>query len=237
MPVDLVVPVKELRRAKSRLVAVSAGLGVSATDRRRAHHDLALALAADTLAAALASSARAVVVVTSDPRAGALARGMGDRVTVVPDEGAGLDAAVRRGAAAVRASAVAPGAVAVLQADLPALRAEELDAALALALRPGAPPRAHVADHAGTGTTLLVTGPGRRPEPRFGIGSAAAHAATGAIALDGDWPGLRLDVDTPADLDRARALGVGPATAAWPAPPEEVGPVGTRPIAAARGRC
>ncbi|MWB99417.1 2-phospho-L-lactate guanylyltransferase, partial [Agromyces sp. MMS17-SY077] len=44
--------------------------------------------------------------------------------------------------------------------------------------------------------------------------SAAAHAASGHVPLDGVWPTLRLDVDTPADLDAALALGAGPATCA-----------------------
>ncbi|MBL7326000.1 2-phospho-L-lactate guanylyltransferase, partial [Escherichia coli] len=33
------------------------------------------------------------------------------------------------------------------------------------------------------------------------------------VELTGAWPGLRCDVDTPADLTAARQLGVGPATA------------------------
>ncbi len=74
--------------------------------------------------------------------------------------------------------------------------------------------RAFVADAEGTGTTLLVAAPGVTLDPRFGGGSAARHAASGAAALDGEWPGLRRDVDTPADLAAALALGVGPATRA-----------------------
>jgi 2-phospho-L-lactate/phosphoenolpyruvate guanylyltransferase len=69
--------------------------------------------------------------------------------------------------------------------------------------------RAFVADAAGTGTVLLAALHGRPLQPRFGPGSAAAHAAGGAVRLDGDWPGLRRDVDTALDLAAARALGVG----------------------------
>jgi 2-phospho-L-lactate guanylyltransferase len=46
------------------------------------------------------------------------------------------------------------------------------------------------------------------------MGSAAAHAADGAIPLDGDWPGLRRDVDTVEDLWAAAAVGLGPASSA-----------------------
>ncbi len=49
-------------------------------------------------------------------------------------------------------------------------------------------------------------------DPHFGPGSAAAHAASGARPLSGDWPGLRHDVDTALDLDTVLALGTGPYT-------------------------
>ncbi|WP_433787131.1 2-phospho-L-lactate guanylyltransferase [Actinomycetospora sp. CA-101289] len=214
-PVDLVVPVKELRRAKSRLAPAVAGLPGDDADREHAHRALALALARDTLRAARAAGlAGRLVVVTAEP-AERLA-GAGAPWETVRDPGGGLNAAIRAGAAHLR-RAGARRAVAALQADLPALRPDELDDALsraAAAFADGAP-AAFVADHAGTGTTLLVTAPGRSPRPRFGPGSAGAHALAGAVALDGDWPGLRGDVDTVDDLARARALGVGPETDAW----------------------
>jgi 2-phospho-L-lactate guanylyltransferase len=74
-----------------------------------------------------------------------------------------------------------------------------------------------VADARGTGTTLLATAPGRPVTPRYGQASAAAHRAAGAVELTGDWPSLRTDVDTPADLRSAAELGLGPATSAWTA--------------------
>ncbi|MDD7964414.1 2-phospho-L-lactate guanylyltransferase [Actinomycetospora lemnae] len=212
--VDLVVPVKELRRAKSRLAPAVADLPGDDVDREQAHRALALALARDTLRAARAAGrVGRLVVVTAEP-AGRLGAA-GEPRELVPDEGGGLNAAVLRGAAHL----YRPGAraVAALQADLPALRPEELDDALARAsaLFAGGVDAAFVADHDGTGTTLLIAAPGRSLWPRFGPGSARAHARSGAVALDGDWPGLRGDVDTAADLARARALGTGPATSAW----------------------
>ncbi|WP_433799420.1 2-phospho-L-lactate guanylyltransferase [Actinomycetospora sp. CA-084318] len=211
---DLVVPVKELARAKTRLAAASAA--VSPTDPHITHADLALALATDTLAAVLASSVRRLAVVTSEPRLRAghppPVVGTDPRVELVRDPGRGLDAAIRAGI-----EHLGPIPVGVLLADLPALRPEELDEALTAArsaLRHA--PAAFVADHTGEGTSLLVATPGFAP--RFGPFSAAAHAAAGAVALTGEWPGLRHDVDVPADLDEVRALGVGPATRAWPRP-------------------
>ena len=107
--------------------------------------------------------------------------------------------------------ALADGPVAALSSDLPALRPEELTAALREA---ATVPRAFVADAAGSGTTLLAVRDGEL-DPRFGPGSASAHAAGGAVPLDGDWPGLRQDVDTPADLHAAGWIGVGSRTAAF----------------------
>ena len=60
----------------------------------------------------------------------------------------------------------------------------------------------------GTGTTLLATAARRaRPDPRYGAGSAAAHRATGAVALSGDWPvaaARRRHRGRPAGRGRAR---------------------------------
>jgi 2-phospho-L-lactate/phosphoenolpyruvate guanylyltransferase len=195
----VVVPAKRLAVAKTRLRPLTAG---SADP----HTAWVLALLADTVAAATASPAVArVVVVTDDPDAVAVVRGLG--ADTVPDEpDRGLNPALVHGALAA-----GPGRVAALSSDLPALRADELTAALAAA--GGAVPRCFVPDAGGTGTTLL-TAVGVPLDPAFGRGSAAAHRAGGARELDGPWPGLRRDVDTAEDLRAALALGVGPRTAA-----------------------
>jgi 2-phospho-L-lactate/phosphoenolpyruvate guanylyltransferase len=191
-----VMPVKRLAAAKSRLRGALAGVP---------HEDLALALVLDTAVAALGCPVVGeVAVVTDDPAVRGPALALGARV--VPDEpGAGLNPAFRHGA---RLAAGRP--VAALAGDLPALRAEELAAALAAAA--GAA-RGFVADAEGTGTTLL-TARGVPLDPRFGPGSAAAHAASGAAPLTGAWPTLRQDVDTPEGLRAAARLGLGVHTAA-----------------------
>jgi 2-phospho-L-lactate/phosphoenolpyruvate guanylyltransferase len=199
-----VVPVKRLGLAKSRLYAVGRP--------RPEHEELALSLALDTVAAALrAAEVARVVVVTDDPAAAAAVTALG--AVVVPDEpDAGLNPALAHGALAAAALGPDDG-VALLSADLPALRPEELGAAL----RAATGERAFVPDADGSGTTLLATAPGIPVRPRYGRGSAAAHRATGAVELAGDWPSLRHDVDTAADLRAAAGLGLGPATAAWTA--------------------
>jgi 2-phospho-L-lactate guanylyltransferase len=124
----------------------------------------------------------------------------------VPDSpDAGLNPALEHGAA--EATRMAPSwGVAVLGSDLPALRPAELAAALAATPAGG---RAFVADFAGTGTTLLAASSGVPLAPAYGLGSAAAHARSGAVALAGPWCSLRRDVDTAADLAAAAQLGLG----------------------------
>ncbi|MFG2104225.1 2-phospho-L-lactate guanylyltransferase [Micromonospora echinaurantiaca] len=196
----VVVPVKRLAAAKSRLRGALAGVP---------HEELALALATDTVAAVRACPAVAeILVVTDDARVAAAARDAGARV--LPDRpGAGLNAAFRHGAAAAGG-----GWVAGLTADLPALRPAELAAALRAVCAGPPGVRRFVADAPGDGTVLLAAPPGMPLDPRFGVGSAAAHAASGALPLAGKWPSLRRDVDTAADLAAAIRLGLGPRTAA-----------------------
>ncbi|MFD7815191.1 2-phospho-L-lactate guanylyltransferase [Streptomyces sp. NPDC059785] len=197
----LVVPLKALARAKSRL-SDTAGDGV--------RPGLALAFAQDTVAAALACAAvRDVAVVTDDAAAGRELAALGARI--VPDEPAGgLNAALAHGAAVVRARHP-ESAVAALNADLPALRSAELARVLDSAAEF---PRAFLADAAGIGTTLLAAAPGRELLPAFGPASRARHRASGAAELTLDSVNsVRQDVDTGADLRAALALGVGPRTA------------------------
>lgn len=190
--VDLVVPVKALRRAKTRLVGV--------TDDRPA---LALAFALDTISAAL-PVVRSVLAITDDPSVAVELAALGVESVAGPE---GLNEALRHGAAVLRARD-RRSVVGALQADLPALRTDEL--ALALASAQG---RAFCPDRQGTGTTLLLSAPGGDLMPRFGVGSAEAHARD-AQALIGPWPSLRNDVDTAEDLDLATGLGLGPRTCA-----------------------
>jgi 2-phospho-L-lactate guanylyltransferase len=223
---SLVIPVKVLAQAKSRLT------GLLAADRAA----LTLAMAADTVAAAMAAPAvAAVIVVTDDPGVGAEMKGL-HAVVLADEPAAGLNPALAFGAAYSRGLWPERG-VAGLAADLPALRPAELQSALTAAAalaRGGDPPgppavlargddapsppagtgQAFVPDADGTGTTLYAAGPGVAFDPRFGPGSRARHGAAGATELDLPLTaGLRRDVDTLDDLRRAAAIGAGPRTA------------------------
>ncbi|RKS80604.1 2-phospho-L-lactate guanylyltransferase [Motilibacter peucedani] len=189
----LLVPVKELSRAKTRLVPPP---GVQRAE-------LARAFALDTVAAAAAAElVERVVVVTDDP---VLATRLPASAAVLAGGPDGLNPALLHAARELGAQPVA-----ALTGDLPGLRSAELDTALATAAQHelGA-----VADAQGTGTTLLAAGHLSSFVPRFGEGSFAAHCAAGAAALPAGRS-VRSDVDTADDLRSAVALGVGPHTAA-----------------------
>ncbi|MRH91031.1 2-phospho-L-lactate guanylyltransferase [Nocardia sp. SYP-A9097] len=198
--VHAVIAVKNLELAKSRLAD-----RLRPQDRPR----LVLAMLTDTVSAAVATTGIAsVTVVTPDPTVSDLVRGLGARVQPEPEVPGGLNAALAAGAAAIR-GAHGPVDLLALQADLPALRAQELTDMLTVAGHR----RSVVADHEGSGTVaLLLRDPAAALNPMFGPDSARRHIAAGAVELLGDWPGLRQDVDTAADLDRAADLGVGIAT-------------------------
>ncbi len=196
----LVVPVKTLVAAKTRLAR-------AAGPHRAA---LAVAIACDTVEAALSCVAVArVVVVTGDPVAAEALAAVGAHVVADPE--AGLNAALRHGAA--QAVRLAPaGAVGALQADLPALRPAELALVLAAAAQCD---QAFLPDAAEVGTTFYGVRPGVPFTPGFGGESRDRHLRRGAkeICLDG-IDSIRRDVDTPDDLRAALALGVGPRTVA-----------------------
>lgn len=197
----VVVPVKRLDRAKSRL----------GDPVRPSRAELALAMALDTVAAALGCpDVDAVLAVCDDQTAISGLRELG-AVVVADEPAAGLNPALAHGADVAR-QRLPTGAVAALSADLPALDPPTLGRALNAAAEYA---RAFVADAAGTGTTLLTARPGQALVPAYGGNSRQRHRAAGAVELDATGlDRLRRDVDTMADLWAAAELGVGARTAA-----------------------
>lgn len=195
----VVVPVKPPALGKSRLV------GLTGENRRQ----LAAAFALDTVTACLAaSSVGSVLVATDDASFSEELAALG--CAAIPDGvTSDLNAALRQAAAEAhrRWPHLRPVA---LCADLPALQARDLDAALAGVDPTGA---SFVADATGMGTTLY-TAPPDRFDPHFGVGSRLAHLDTGAFEIAGELLSLRRDVDDLDDLREAIALGVGARTAA-----------------------
>lgn len=196
----VLIPMKALPSAKSRLAAASNG--------EREHRTLVAAIRADTVSAATACDLVARIVVVRDqpaePVPGRSPSGELDFVQVAP----GLNTGLAEAATDAAARWPEEGIVALV-GDLPALRADDLDHALRQA---ATLQRCFVADADRVGTTLLAAVPGVALQPRFGPDSAARHREI-ATELDATQR-LRLDVDTGVDLGAAARLGVGPATSA-----------------------
>lgn len=187
-PTVVLLPVKRPELAKSRLAALGHAV----------RRELALAFALDTLTVLLETDGvDEVVVVTDDPTISAIARAGG--AGVAPDAGE-LNESLRRAGTSQPEDAL----LVAVCADLPALRATDLAAALAeLRAEPS-----FVADASGAGTTLYAA-PHAVFDPTFGPDSAARHRAAGARELAGILTTLRTDVDDVASLRVAVALGVG----------------------------
>ena len=204
---SLVIPVKRLSAAKTRLAPVP-------PERRRG---LALAFVRDCVSAALAApGVGRVLVVTADPEATRRLRALGAEIAREPESDPSLSAAARLNAAisfgAGRSLAHRPDLrVGALTGDLPALRPAELAEMLEYAA--AIPGRSFVPDAAGTGTTLLLGARDGSLDPRFGPDSRTGHARSGAAEWSAAGPSLRQDVDTLKDLEAALRLGVGAHTA------------------------
>lgn len=198
---SVVIPVKVLAQAKSRL----AGLP---DDQRR---ELALAMAADTVAATVACQMVGhVIVVSDDPVVRSELSTLGAQV-IDDSPAGGLNHALIAGAEHAAASWPDLGRAA-LTADLPALSALDLQAALTAA---ALVTQGFVADAAGSGTTLYTARPGVAFSPRFGPRSRERHRRSGATELHPPGiEGLRTDVDTLDDLRLAAAIGLGRRSAA-----------------------
>jgi 2-phospho-L-lactate/phosphoenolpyruvate guanylyltransferase len=182
------VPVKDLTHAKQRLMGA-----LSVAERG----ELARAMLRDVLRA-LAAADLDGWVITRDPAATAIARGLG--VETVPEaENRGHTAAV----ALAQAEAVRRGAriFVTVPGDVPCVTADELRA-LAGGVREGAP--IFVPSRSGLGTNGVALAPPDAMALTFGEPSFARHLETArargltprVLAL----PGLGLDVDSPEDL-------------------------------------
>ncbi|HEX9681286.1 MAG TPA: 2-phospho-L-lactate guanylyltransferase [Anaerolineales bacterium] len=194
-----IVPVKPLRRAKSRLAGVLTAEERNTLSRRLLAHTL--------LVLGRVPQIGRVLVVSQDPKALAVARKMGAKSMTEPAPGE-LNRALRRASR----MAVAQGATGVLvvPADLPMLDSNALEDFLA---RAEPPPVVIVApDRRGRGTNTLFVSPPGLIEYEFGPHSFRKHTqrarAAGARLEVCEVASLGLDVDTPEDLDVLTASGI-----------------------------
>jgi 2-phospho-L-lactate guanylyltransferase len=191
-----IVPVKPLRRGKSRLAGVLTQEERADLNRRLLDHTL------DTLTAI--PEIEHVLVISRDPAALALARDHGAR-TVQENGAPQLNVALAR--ATVVAKNYATRGVLIVPADLPLLSSEDVRAMLGLAKDP---PIVVVApDRRREGTNALLVCPAGLIEYDFGPGSFQRHCdralQAGARLEIFDLPSLALDMDLPEDLDMVSA--------------------------------
>lgn len=191
-----IVPVKPLRRGKSRLAEVL-------TPEERA--DLNSRLLAHTLETLTAiPEIEHVLVVSRDPGALAMARDYGAR-TVMEHGDAQLNVALTR--ATIVAKNYATRGVLIVPADLPLITPEDIQALIGLMKDP--PVVVIAPDRRREGTNALLVNPAGLIDYDFGPGSFQKHCAqavaAGARLEVFDLPSLALDVDLPEDLEMVSA--------------------------------
>lgn len=192
MTIWAIVPVKPLRRGKSRLS------GTLSVDERTHLNQLLLEHTLKTLTDL--KEIEHILVVSRDPAALALAREHGAR-TVREAGTPKLNTALKR--ATVVAQLYATRGVLVLPADLPLVTREDI---LALVDHAKKPPVVVIApDRREEGTNALLICPAGLIEYEFGPGSFRRHCErarqAGANLEVVNLPSLSLDLDLPEDLD------------------------------------
>ncbi len=193
MTIWAIVPVKPLRRGKSRLSAVLSEDERLTLNKKLFKHTLEILKQAEGL--------EQVLVVSRDPQALSLARDYEAR-TLQEDGAPHLNIALAR--ATMVAKTYNARGVLVLPADLPYLSVA--DVMCLLAASEPAPVVAIAPDHHRKGTNALLVNPAGLIEYDFGEDSFESHirrteAAGGRVAVC-DSPGLVYDIDLPEDLDR-----------------------------------
>ncbi len=202
LSLDVLIPVKPLARAKTRLAP-----DLSAGERAA----LCLAMLHDVLSAVAAARGLATIhvrVITSDPAVRDLAAAFG--AEAVGDAGDGdLNQALTQAASALKRGRSSH--LFVVHADLPWLTAADLSAMLCG--HPAAPGLTLARAVRDGGTNALLCSPPDVVPFRFGRQSCeryldvARRAGCGVRLID--RPGLSFDLDTPDDLRRAWAQARG----------------------------
>jgi 2-phospho-L-lactate guanylyltransferase len=198
-----IVPVKPLRRGKSRLAGTLSEDERTDLNRKLLEHTL------NTLSNL--RELEEVLVISRDPHALTVARNCGAR-TVLEDGQPELNTALKR--ATVIAQVYATRGVLVLPADLPLITREDV---ITLIDHASDPPVVVIApDRHGKGTNALLMSPSGLIEYDFGVNSFQRHCqrvnATGARLEIVDLPNLGLDLDIPEDLELVRKMELTKAT-------------------------
>jgi len=198
MTIWAIVPVKPLRRGKSRLSEILT------EDERAALNQELLERTLGTLSTL--KELLQVMVVSRDPQALAIARNY-DAITVLEDGHPHLNTALTR--ATVVSQLHSSQGVLILPADLPLLERSDVMALMERAV--GRAPVVVIApDRRGNGTNALLTVPAGIIEYDYGEGSFKRHcehaAKMGAHLEVVKLPSLALDLDLPEDLKMVKKM-------------------------------
>ena len=195
MTIWAIVPVKPLRRGKSRLSGALSEEERAILNQELLEHTLKTLTGLKEL--------EQVLVVSRDPHALTIARNFGAR-TVLEDGQPKLNTALKR--ATVVAQVYATRGVLILPADLPLLNHEDV---LTLIEKAAQPPVVVIApDRHEKGTNALLISPSNLIEYDFGENSFQRHCErakkAGARLEIVKLPSLGLDLDLPEDLELIR---------------------------------
>ena len=192
-----IVPVKPLRRGKSRLA------GTLTEDERTELNQSLLKHTIETLSGL--KEIEQVLVVSRDPHALTIARNHGAR-TVLEDGQPQLNTALKR--ATVVAQVYATRGVLVLPADLPLISPQDIRELIDRAIDP--PVVVIAPDRHQKGTNALLISPSGLIEYDFGENSFERHCErvkeAGARLEIVNLPSLGLDLDLPEDLELIREM-------------------------------
>ena len=187
-----IVPVKPLRRGKSRLSGVLSPEERNDLNRRLLTHTL------ETLSAI--PDIEQILVISRDQAALSLAREHGAR-TVLENGAPELNVALARATIVVKNYAT--HGLLIVPADLPLISSEDVNAMLEIAVDP--PVVVLAPDHRRQGTNALLVYPVGLIEYDFGPGSFQRHCEralqAGARLEILELPSLALDMDMPEDLE------------------------------------
>ena len=197
MPLWAIIPVKPLRRGKSRLSAVLT------EDERTTLNQNMLTNTLKTLTSV--DRIDTIMVVSRDPGALTLAREFGAR-TVLENGSPELNTALRR--AATVAKTYQANEILIIPADLPLVTREVIEEFLG---KSGTPPEIIISpDRRKDGTNMLYVSPAGLIQFSYGIGSFAKHVSQaeqyGARIEIIESEQLGLDLDLPEDLELLRKI-------------------------------
>ena len=192
-----IVPVKPLRRGKSRLAGTLSEDERTALNQELLEHTLKILTGIKEL--------EQVLVVSRDPHALTIARNFGAK-TLLEDGQPKLNTALKR--ATVVSQVYTTAGVLILPADLPLLNQKDV---LTLIKKASQPPVVVIApDRHEKGTNALLISPANLIEYDFGDGSFSRHcerARKAGVRLEiVKLPSLELDLDLPEDLELIRKL-------------------------------